>query len=97
MFYSPKPRSQVRILIYRNWSIVSAANHPRSQGLSSSRPRDPLSRSQGHVEERPWERGWQQTSLGNLAILSSYLIEYEDNYIIPLLNCDQLDELANLV
>ena len=23
MFYSPKPRSQVRILIYRNWSIFT--------------------------------------------------------------------------
>ena len=41
LFYSPKPRSQVWILIYRKWSIPFSQCHqlmpfpfqPRSQGL----------------------------------------------------------------
>ena len=33
LFYSPKPRSQVRILIYRNWAIIS----PKCTSISKVR------------------------------------------------------------
>ena len=38
LFYSPKPRSQVRILIYRKWSIHEVQNCPRTfrvQGITT--------------------------------------------------------------